>query len=497
MDQPRLHIVNPYNSTAMRRMVEPITGSIKFQDNYYLTESDAPTPDADLNYFVPWRGMLEHPEIDMGASKVVVHYTHCNPGDEEAIQAVCHRADAVIAMTFTGRKELLALGVDPAKIQVIYSSGETFSMRRRNIGIDAYVQPNSRKREHALIDLAWQLDPITKQCLNFIIAGTGWEDTIEKARRLGLTIQHFEHLDDDNLQQFFGQLDALLLLGHAEGGPLPMLEAMCCGVPVIAPEGRGYAGDFPYQVMSYSNETELLQSLKRVVMPSLREHMFGRMLTWKQYELEHALLFSRVLSNVSPDIYLEYGLSRYGQLLDIIEQIKPMRICEVGTWTGWNALRMLQAAGKFHPLDKIHYWGYDLWEQATTEQLLREHSKFPPEKRIVETLLKASGATITLEIGDTAATLANEMAPRADFYFIDGGHSTDTILSDWSNIQAVMPHRAVVVFDDYYVSGAKPGIGCNELIDALALDPAWCVLPLPVVTKTPDGSIRMVQVSHA
>jgi hypothetical protein len=109
--------------------------------------------------------------------------------------------------------------------------------------------------------------------------------------------------------------------------------------------------------------------------------------------------------------------------------------------------------------------------------------------------LRATGAQPTLYRGLTSETLAGA-CPAADFYFIDGGHSIETIQNDWQVVSARMMPHSVVIFDDYYHGLRRAGIGCNTVIDNL--DPAkYEVTHLPAITDTGDLKIGMVKVTHA
>jgi predicted O-methyltransferase YrrM len=396
-------------------------------------------------------------------------------------------------MSFQGRRELVALGADPAKITVIYSGADRFSARRKNIGLIAYEQPNGRKRTHLMVDLAWMLDPSTKEMINFVIAGQGWEPVVEKMQLAGAHVQYFNHLPDENLQEFYTQMDALLVTGYAEGGPLPLLEAMACGLPVFSPP-IGYGVDLLHDGI-YETDAELVKLITEFVRPLLHRHVLARLFSWNGYVLDHALLFGRLLGE-TVDLMPRFGMARYAQLLDIISEIRPKQICEIGTWNGANAARMIQEAARYRPIERIEYTGFDLFEDMTGEHLRREGSKAAVHSNIISTRLLATGARIKLIRGDTVDTMPMNYI-EADLYFIDGGHSEDTINSDWKNIGfAAYKNHAVVIFDDYYHSGKPDGIGCNELIDGL--DTEWIVTHLPAHTVLDNGGIiGMVKVQHA
>jgi len=63
-------------------------------------------------------------------------------------------------------------------------------------------------------------------------------------------------------------------------------------------------------------------------------------------------------------------MNRYTQLIPIIEKLKPATIVEIGTWNGQRAIMMATEALKHQ--DKVHYTGFDLFEDATDETDERE-----------------------------------------------------------------------------------------------------------------------------
>ena len=56
-----------------------------------------------------------------------------------------------------------------------------------------------------------------------------------------------------------------------------------------------------------------------------------------------------------------------------------------------------------------------------------------------------------------------------DFVWLDGGHSIETIRSDWENIKRCLTPDAVVFFDDYFEGGGidTTVTGCNSLLAEL------------------------------
>ena len=58
-------------------------------------------------------------------------------------------------------------------------------------------------------------------------------------------------------------------------------------------------------------------------------------------------------------------VARYAELYKLVDKYKPQTICEIGTWKGMRARKMLRHASYFH--SNPHYIGYDLFDDATPE----------------------------------------------------------------------------------------------------------------------------------
>lgn len=183
-------------------------------------------------------------------------------------------------------------------------------------------------------------------------------------------------------------------------------------------------------------------------------------------------------------------LKRYEQLLTAIDLYKPRSIVEIGTWSGVNAIRMIQRAQKNLPSVKIQYIGYDLFEEAsaTTDaeelNVKKHHGINEVEGRIKDA---CPDACITLYKGNTRDVLH---IPPVDFCFIDGGHSLETIANDHAKCSG----SSVIIHDDFYIAdedGKIPNIelyGCNKLVSQIG---GWV---LPFADKVAGGGyVQMVQ----
>ena len=155
---------------------------------------------------------------------------------------------------------------------------------------------------------------------------------------------------------------------------------------------------------------------------------------------------------------------RYSCIIDEINKCHPSTILEVGTHRANTAIAMIKAAMQHK--DDVYYYGFDLFDFLTEEMAIEEHhgKSFP---NLVSAKFKLADYPHTLIMGNTQKTLPKFKPDRPiDFVFIDGGHSVETIQSDWNSIKQLMHKDTVVIFDDYYENTDETG--CKSIVDSLS-----------------------------
>ena len=165
---------------------------------------------------------------------------------------------------------------------------------------------------------------------------------------------------------------------------------------------------------------------------------------------------------------------RYDQLLEEIDALRPKTILEIGTNDGINAARMVKRASKYH--DDVVYFGFDMFESLTDATFLREFALAVPSQKNVDNFLNRNGCIRrNLFAGNTIETLTakKKQLPQMDLVFLDGGHSQETVSSDWSNVQDLLHSRSVVFFDDY------PNWGIGPVVDNIDRK-KWDVQIMPI-----------------
>jgi len=172
----------------------------------------------------------------------------------------------------------------------------------------------------------------------------------------------------------------------------------------------------------------------------------------------------------------EPGPARYKDIEKFIEHYGSTKLLEVGTWNGKRALRLITAA--LQNSDSVHYVGLDVFEDGN-EELDQEEGNVKQRtylhnvKSLLNTfskdaLLEEKKVSFELIKGNSRETLPDIMSRYSpDFAYIDGGHSIETIRSDYENLKDV----PVIVFDDYYRPDGEDNMfditkyGCNQIVN--------------------------------
>lgn len=168
---------------------------------------------------------------------------------EKALQSL-RRADAVITISEYSKKELInKLNMPEEKIKVVHLGVDTNMFKpmdkakaRKKLGLpqDKKIilhvsSEEPRKNVSGLIKAFYKF---TKKNPNAFLIRVGEKraSTERLIRELGLEkkVLYYEHVSKEELALLYNSSDVFALPSFYEGFGLPVLEAMACGVPVIA-----------------------------------------------------------------------------------------------------------------------------------------------------------------------------------------------------------------------------------------------------------------------
>lgn len=149
--------------------------------------------------------------------------------------------------------------------------------------------------------------------------------------------------------------------------------------------------------------------------------------------------------------------SRYQTLCEVlahcVRETNYAKIVEVGTWNGSRAVQMAEAAFAAG-MREVTYVGFDTFDDGT-ERAKESHEKPDASLRTVDARLANYAKVVArqgktfrhhLVKGNTLVTLpaSGDLTKGANFAYIDGGHSYETVKSDY----ACLADTPCVVFDD-------------------------------------------------
>ena len=215
---------------------------------------------ADIDFYLPYLiGENKNSNIQIG------YYTH----REGAVNHDTTRKlekwnrlllfDWRVAMSQQAFSHLLA----PGKQDLIIQLGSRF-FTEITFGVCGKVHKSGRKNEgfvKYLMDKGY----------NFVAWGHGWPCEI-----VGNT--------DDTLLKFYERINYLVVTSSIEGGPVPVLEALSLGIPVIAPD-VGWCWEYP--VIRY--EKNDMRDLEKVLAK------LSRVRTWNDWRRDCELLFEKAM----------------------------------------------------------------------------------------------------------------------------------------------------------------------------------------------------------
>lgn len=186
---------------------------------------------------------------------------------------------------------------------------------------------------------------------------------------------------------------------------------------------------------------------------------------------------------------------RYSRLVEFVREVKPKLIVEVGTCRGANALPMLEEAGKYH---RVHYIGFDLFDFSDATLHTMEHNVKPPMDisqaiAMFEHYKDKLNFAYELVAGNTKETLHRKFI-RADFAFIDGGHSYATVKGDYEALK----DTPLIILDDFYAVDEEGKIPSEEFcgVNKLVSEIGGKVLPENDPVRG-GGRVHLVEVRRS
>lgn len=233
-----------------------------------------------LHFHLFGANLCAKPLAVMAGHPAIIVHDQCNDASREknplllAADAFWNRcSDRVIAVSESTRRYLLDRedlpddlvtmipnGIDAEEFRVSGESESAEARRALGMPIESFIIGGvgrlvPQKNFSRFLDVAsWVLSRHPSAL--FVIAGTGPEEEELKAKAVALGINErvrfLGHISDR--LSLYHSLDALLMTSDFEGTPMVLLEAMACGLPVVASAVDGVA-----EVCTHGKDAMLVQ----------------------------------------------------------------------------------------------------------------------------------------------------------------------------------------------------------------------------------------------
>ena len=167
---------------------------------------------------------------------------HVMPDDWSKAAACLELADAIVAISkrwqdHLHRKTSRHVGLIPHSIDT-----QAFPMRTREalvgdpfmLGFLGKGKANldDRKGTALLIEILTVLRT-ENFAFEFLLVGPGWDNLAGRISQMGVRVHRMQFATTEETVAAYARMDALVVTASEEGGPVTILEAMSCGVPVV------------------------------------------------------------------------------------------------------------------------------------------------------------------------------------------------------------------------------------------------------------------------
>lgn len=256
------------------------------------TAGTSPDPRADVNYFFPY--LMWKPFSEFKRTLTAAWFTHRDdphPGKVTTWERAARSVDLRLTsarLYLPGLSEYGAAHVvtPPVEADKFRPSARDKQGKPR-VGVAGMVYAGGRKGERLVSDLLQS--PLGRH-LDVRAAGRDWSCPTRM-------------YDWGELQTFYQGLDVFVCTSLIEGIPMPPLEALACGVPVVIPRAVGLLDDLPecdgiyrYDVGSFGGMCEALETALTWQGDAMKLRSVIAPYAGKAWAEDHAQAFEGLLS---------------------------------------------------------------------------------------------------------------------------------------------------------------------------------------------------------
>lgn len=173
--------------------------------------------------------------------------------DWEPLIPIAQKCDRIMAVAGEWKDFLLEKGIPGDRISLFNNGVDTSIFyplpdkmeARRQLGITSDTpligysakytsNTDGRKGIPVLLKALKRLSE-TERKLGIVITGPGWDNVVKEIKSYGISeVYYYPFLPDRMMPVCYNALDLYVVTSQVEGGPVPVINCMACGVPVVA-----------------------------------------------------------------------------------------------------------------------------------------------------------------------------------------------------------------------------------------------------------------------
>ena len=243
------------------------------RNGYKITDKTDPKADINLYFNYALVDDIETKGIKVG------YFTHKEPEQLEAWEKAEKLCDAGIYMAKQYQP-------DCTYTKQIYPTGLNYNGLNSNlkVGIAGRMYKNGRKGEDWIKNLI-KIDYTDW----FALGDNSWEE-------LG-DIQAMKWQSDEQAKKFYEFIDVLVCTSQLEGGPVPIIEAIKCGTPVISTACGNLELWFRNAII-IEDETEMDVELQKMRDAKLERYVLSSH-DWNWFTKEHKIFLEQLYNGLS------------------------------------------------------------------------------------------------------------------------------------------------------------------------------------------------------
>jgi len=265
----KVHIVVKLDGWILEKQAREIEKRLN-----YVTVGDQHSRNADINYYMSYALFTDKTKFDM------CYFTAYQPNHPTLAllwEKAAKNCDLAVASANRYIKKLKEFGVKRIEMIVPGFDKKLFYPILR-VGIVGKTDEITDRKNASFVKKLMETVP---KNVKFVFAGEGWPAKCK--------MYPYEKMPD-----FYRAVDVIFIPSKVESSPMPVVEALACGIPVIAPD-IGYLDMFPHTEYKVDDIKSALKAIDKHLKIKMKRYNYVKEYTWDNWAEKHRKLFEEIV----------------------------------------------------------------------------------------------------------------------------------------------------------------------------------------------------------